>query len=509
MGVFRNLTLSSLLTIVLVMADPPSAFTDQSRGWLTGRTGYAAQPSAKHNVTVREPFAPVRPGSVTLRKFPYPYRAMLAIASDADGLTLRKFILIHRFLNTFEMTSMGRGLGLDIADSFFFFVGTDRPGAIDTHNTPWQDQMSYFYRLSTDDLHDARAIVHFSRAGWIDSLHSLGDFSMVDQNNTQFERRYAEAAFRALRENNLQYTVWINHGNRSNVGNFGSPESTYQQGDLRDSPYYIADLMVRSGVRFIWTRRDSEFGLKSMLYPITLRNGMKCWGFYRYTDDGYDQLGGLLWNWNPMRLAMQLSSRHLRMLETHHSYAIVAQHFGGNNIEIPFYGANLIALIRLAHEYRAGRILVARTSRLLHYNEVSQWIHYTVRYSNGRADIAVDQIRDPVLGWRRPTFEDLRGVTFYSSSPRQTRVIVSGLPVPNTRLQYNQEDYTQKASLSIPWLPTDTADSSLPLGFANDARDTSENEAGQKKPRSLVPDRPAKSLKPYEPPIWTWSDDQM
>ncbi len=505
MGTFRTLTVSGFLTVVLAAVDLPIAFTTHLNSRMTGRTDHALTSSVRDAANARL-LKPVQPGSVTMRKFPYPYRAMLAIASDADGVTFRKFILIHRYLNTFERTSMGKGLGLDIADSFFFFVGTDRPGAIDTHNTPWQDQMSYFYRLSTNDLRDARAIVHFSRVGWIDSLHGLGDFSMIDQNITLFERRYAETALRALRENRLRYTVWINHGNRSNVGNFGNPESTYQQGDQKQSPYYIADLIVRSGVQYIWTRRDSEFGLKSMLYPITLRDGVKRWGFYRYTDDGYDPWGDLLWNWNPMKLAKQLSPDHLRMIETRHLYSIIAQHLGGNDMEIPIYGANLLALINLAHAYREGRILVARTSRLLQYNEVQQWLHYTVRYTGVHADIDIDQIRDPVLGWRHPTLDDVRGITFYSSSPRQTRLLLNGHSVPRSRLQYNHADYTGSPSVSIPWWPESTLDGSLQPGFASDAMDTSQNEPGNVKPFRRVPNRRGIQIKP---PIWTWREDQL
>ena len=59
-----------------------------------------------------------------MRKFPYPYQAMLALSSDADSETLRKFNLVHQFINTREMTPAGRGLGLDFADSFFMTTGT-------------------------------------------------------------------------------------------------------------------------------------------------------------------------------------------------------------------------------------------------------------------------------------------------------------------------------------------------------------------------------------------------
>ena len=47
-----------------------------------------------------------------LRKFPYPYNAMLAISSDIDDTTLEEFKTYHEILNTKEQTPYGQGLGL-------------------------------------------------------------------------------------------------------------------------------------------------------------------------------------------------------------------------------------------------------------------------------------------------------------------------------------------------------------------------------------------------------------
>src|SRR5690349_20240139 len=54
---------------------------------------------------------PVGSPNVALRAFPWPYRAMLAICSDIDDESPRHFAALHRFLNTREMTPLGRGLG--------------------------------------------------------------------------------------------------------------------------------------------------------------------------------------------------------------------------------------------------------------------------------------------------------------------------------------------------------------------------------------------------------------
>ncbi len=442
---------------------------------------------------------PVIRQSLQLRKFPYPYDAMLSITSDADGLTLSKFELIHRFLNTHENTPLGTGLGLDISDSFFFFIGNDRSGYLDhPEQTSWQDQMSYFYRLSTSDLHDAKAIIYYSRVGWIDSMHTLGDFSLADENRTLFHRTFAKVAVKTLKENHLTYTVWINHGNKSNVGNFGDIKSTYQQGDLKSSPYYISDLILASGVKFVWTGRDDHFGLPSMIYPITLRDGHSCFGFHRYTDDGFSRSHEVLWNWNPLFFNKQLSAIHLRELENKHEYSIVAQHLGGNSSPLPFYGRNLAALVRLEQEYKHGRILVARTSRLLQYNEVQQYLHANIELHNGKATIVIDQVRDPVLGYYRPTLDQVRGVTFYTSNPYATTIKIGKHPVPFDQLRRNPPDQTGVPSLQIAWWPVDMVDYTKHFSFT-----------GQSHTNLFVPDKRNDSQKQDHSPLWLWREDHM
>ncbi|MCY0892875.1 MAG: hypothetical protein OWR52_05110 [Acidibacillus sp.] len=424
------------------------------------RAVHASEGRKQHGIHVVQNIVyPVIPSFIALRKFPYPYDAMLAITSDADGLTLDKFNIIHRFLNTNEKTIMGTGLGLDISDSCFFFVGNDRPGYLDAHkHITWQDQMSYFYRLSTSDLHDASPIIYYSKVGWIDSLHGFGDFSLLNKKDTLFHRVFAQAAVNAIKENNLLYRVWINHGNESNVGNFGNIKSSYQQGDLPSSPYYIADLARSAGVQFIWTGRDDHFGRDSLIYPIKLRDGYRCFGFHRYTDDGYTTSHGVLWNWNPRFLSRQLSIAHLHEVEKKHEYVCIAQHLGGNPSYPPFYGDNLTALLRLKQEYQHGHILVTRTSRLLQYNEIQQYIHIHSYIKNGMTTIVIDQIRDPVLGYYRPTLEQLRGITFYTSNPQATTLKVGRFTIPKEQLVSNQPDYTGQPSIEIKWFPANTND---------------------------------------------------
>ena len=101
--------------------------------------------------------------NASLRNFPYPYRAGLAICSDCDGCTRDKFIEVHKFLNTKENTTIGPGVGLEISDTFFPY-------------TTIKGEMAYFLPNSTNKSADADLIEKYFHSGYIDSMHSFGDF---------------------------------------------------------------------------------------------------------------------------------------------------------------------------------------------------------------------------------------------------------------------------------------------------------------------------------------------
>src|SRR3989304_2925427 len=123
---------------------------------------------------------------VSIRKFPYPYKAAVAIASDIDSTnTVEEFINIHEFLNTKKMTNMGEGVGLEIADSFFMF----HP----------KNHFSYFSNREIDKF----IIRKFIKAGYIDSIHSWGD-GYSDRND-------AKKTVNELKNYNLNLKIWINH----------------------------------------------------------------------------------------------------------------------------------------------------------------------------------------------------------------------------------------------------------------------------------------------------------
>ncbi|MCL6489646.1 MAG: hypothetical protein K6T76_12030 [Alicyclobacillus mali] len=400
-----------------------------------------------------------------VRRFPYPYRAMLAISSDADSQTLRKFNLVHRFINTTQITALGRGLGLDFADSFFVYTANDQPHIVDEiGRVPLQREFSYF-RGTGRVPYGAKAIHAYIRDGWIDTMHTYGDFSQVNQQTTRFRRHLAAQAVTALKANRDFVDVWTDHGNRSNVDNFGARGRgrfyAYQQGDLPGSPYYHTDLTIPYGIRFVWPDISSNaFSRPSVVFPLRLTDGRRVWGFWRYTNERYTPQGAVVWNWTPYGLDEQLSEAHLARLEADGGLAVVAQHLCGT----PYPGVlpkdAVAALERLAQHERSGRLLVTRTSRLLHYNVTRDHLRYDVTHAFGRTYIHIRAVDDPVLGSHAPTLDEVRGVTFYTQNPRRTVLELGGRPVDPAMVVHNPSDGIHP-SIGIRWFPKDTADHAI------------------------------------------------
>ncbi|WDL98325.1 hypothetical protein [Alicyclobacillus sp. ALC3] len=422
-----------------------------------------AQPVREKHVVPRTPagqsVSPVAPVVLGVRKFPFPFQAMLAVSSDADHETLRKFNLAHEFLNSTSMTPMGRGLGLDIADSFFMYNGSNIPTYTDVNNVPLKDELTWF-RGTSSQPYAASVLNQYIKDGWIDTLHTYGDFSRVNQSQTVFTRALAARAIATLRQNGDFLTVWTDHGNQSNVDNFGAYQPTgfdsYQQGANPWSKYYHTNLLIPYGVKFVWADRASDvFGRTSMIYPIVLPSGQKVWGFWRYTNSGYTVNGSPIWEWTVNDIPSELSTQHLQQIASNHQYAIIATHLSANNNYWPFSWPVIHAFQYLQKEQLGGHILVARTSRLLNYNVVQQYLHFTVLHTGNRSVVDIEGVADPVFGWYVPTLNDLHGITFYTNNPIQTTIEVNGKPVPANLLQRNTTD-GYAPSIGFKWYAPNT-----------------------------------------------------
>lgn len=405
-------------------------------------------------------FHPVLQQKVVLRPFPYPYEAMLAIESDADHVNLRKFNIIHEFLNTRMHTPLGKGLGLDISDSFFLYNGSNLPDVIDYNGAKLSTEMTFF-RGITHKLAYGPILLHYMRVGWIDTFHAMGDFSRIDTKQTLFSRHLAAYALRYLEKHGIHLSVITDHGNQSNVDNFGAYAINrfehYQQGDNPESPYFITDLLHQAGVRFVWPDLFSQkYAYSSMIYPIHLRDGREIWGFWRFTGTLHKVLKHHLWRydwtdlWNPAELSTELSPARLSLLVHDHAYTIIATHLEGNANQMPLSTSAVEALTHLSHLQDHGKILVARTSRLLQYNLVHQYLRYTTYQKSGRTWINILAVADPVDGAFVPTLDQLHGITFSVVHPLRTVILLRGKKILDAFLTKNNN------SIGFRWYAPDT-----------------------------------------------------
>ncbi|MCY6371491.1 hypothetical protein [Clostridium ganghwense] len=396
--------------------------------------------------------------SSDLRKFPYPYKSMLSICSDIDDSTLEEFKTYHKFLNTEENTPYGKGLGLDIGDSFWMYMADNMNFKVDKENHGVDHIMTFFKGTDVNEKHTSKEITHFIKCGWIDSIHSFGDFSTNDEKNTKFNRNLAVEALKALENSNINISVWINHGNRANKQNFGAGDTSkfmsYQEGDKPDSKYYHTDLTLKSNIKYVWDSINSTaFGVDYPLFEIKLRDEKKVWGFSRHTN--YMKNDKIDWTWTPKHLHRQLTKKNLDSIVNKNQYSIIAQHFGVS-IEDLFENVNVDALKLLKSYQDKGEILVAKTSRLLNYANIQKHLVYKKATENNTTYINILSVNDPIFGTYTPSINDIRGITFYCESPDKTVLLLNDKIISEKDIQKNPKD--KNPSISIKWFEPDYND---------------------------------------------------
>ena len=403
---------------------------------------------------------------VALRKFPYPYKAAMAICSDVDNTeTLEEFLEIQRFLNTREMTSMGKGLGLEIGNSFFFYE-------------PPEGAISYFL----SDLSVKETIIAYIKSGQIDFLHSYGKKS-------DFTREDAINALEELRRNNCRVDVWVDHD--KSLSNLGD-DVTFGFGDRRDSKAYHADMTIDYGIKFVWLGRVTMIVGQSV--PVTVRtfismfdsrqplhsliniskefakNALGVFGSKKYAmhkdndlirvvklDDGskvyeftrFDNFWeGVATGATNKRLAYVLSEGTLNRLKDAEGYMIVYTHLGKNSDCMEFVCKETQnALRNLANESQAGNIYVTTTSRLLNYYVNHKYLNWSFELGEEEVIIRINSINDPIFGSVIPSVMNLEGITFYVPDNKRVRMFIGVQEIEGIRT--NPRDDTGRISVSI------------------------------------------------------------
>jgi len=404
--------------------------------------------------------------TVALRKFPYPYKAAMAICSDIDGTTtVNEFLEIHKFLNTKEMTSMGRGVGLEIGDSFMMYA-------------PLTCAFSYY--LGNPD--NAQIIKKFIKAGYIDFIHSYGE-------KADFTRKDAIRAIKELSKNGCKVDVWVDHARTpDNLGD----DRTFGLGDHPESSAYHSDITLAYGIKFVWLGRITTVIAQSV--PITLKtfssiydphhpihsiinmgkefakNVLAVFGNKKYAmhkrydlvriaklDDGQKVYEFLRFDnyWKGVgtgaisrRLAYVISQRTLERLKEAGGYMIVYTHLGQNSdCSQVIAEETQIALRDLASECERGNIYLTTTSKLLNYYLNHKCLNWSYDVKGDGVVIRISSVEDPVFGSFIPTIYDLHGITFYVPDKDKARIYISDKEIANIRR--NPADYRGRESVTI------------------------------------------------------------
>ena len=419
---------------------------------------------------------------VSLRPFPYPYRAALALCSDIDDATPALFSAVHRLLSLEEESEHGPGLGLEVADSLFVWANDpDLLGLLDKNDRPTPQ---------------AEALAELCRSGWIDSLHALGDFN----DGPALTRKRAESAWSTLERMGIKLKTWINHGNENNSQNLYARLGPTFAGDVPSSSAYHADLAIEHGIRYhwwhelaslplsserpgtlpllgarlansaknalkrlggrAWKARDSAT-LEHLALPVRLRDGNRVWAFTRYNSNP----GGIWARPGRHSFRHQLSRAFLDRLVDWGGFAIVYTHFGqprwDGNMPL-FDPPDLEALQRLRASQAAGKILVVTTTRLLDFWTAVRTLEWRVEDDGkGPLRIRIEGINDPVAGKRRPTAEELMGIAFNAPPGRDAQVILAGCVIQD--FEAFGPDADGRGGVHIPWRKLDRPDSRFTL----------------------------------------------
>lgn len=390
--------------------------------------------------------------AAAVRRFPFPYRAMMAICSDLD-LTPGAAVYLEsmRYLNTREATAFGAGVGLEVGNSIYF----DMPPG---HLSYWNADERTRARIRT-----------LIRSGHVDCLHSFGDLATT--------RARAGAALDELNRHDCRMRVWVDHAVAPS--NFGADRMA-GQGDVVGSPVFHADLTCGFGVEYVWRGRVSSVigqnarrslrglldrrrplssaitiakeagkgalgrlhhrkyamhGANRLMRPVRLRSGHAVREFLRANP----HRGGVSCGDTADGLGEVLTDSVLDRLCSREAVTILYTHLGKfADAQRPFRPATQAGLARLAARQSNGDILVASTRRVLDYCRMADEVSIAIRVDGETTWVEVSHDGAP-----------LDGLTIYVDRPERTRVRVDGRDC--ARLRINPPDHTGRPSVSIPW----------------------------------------------------------
>lgn len=439
----------------------------------------------------------VLPGQekISLREFPYPYKAAIALSNGIEGTdSIDEFLSIQRYLCTGRDTPWGKGLSLEIGNSFWFYDLSEKSQftvfhpSIEIDTIVFADTISvetaslidtaYNYNIDfTIDKAAAKVISDFIRSGYMDALNTYGNFA-----GYEFDREYAEKAASYLQQNNLRIPIWLNRPGAQSFQNLGRKNS--QLGDNIQSSSYHSDLLKLIGVKYInlggytavvgqeteiglssWftkqfefvksffvTVKDEEFDLNhgnNLLNRYTLADSSVFLRFRRFVNStGVPPRGGV----DADYLHRQLTPETLNSLIDAGGYMIMETRFGGNEHQTEWVPAGeregLIELKRLSKE---KKLFVTTTSRLLNYYIVNKTLDWKWEKTGEAYNIHIKSRPRIKSASEAFSLDQLQGLTFYTPSPENTHIYFEDQLIES--VQVNETDANGEKSVSIAWKP--------------------------------------------------------
>lgn len=400
---------------------------------------------------------------ISIRKYPYPYRAAFSFCNDCDLMTPERYIFLKDLFINFPQSSQRAAKGLPYQESFFVF----------NQNPYHPDQLCF--ETHTDLLSSD------IEQGYTSILHSWGDFNF----NPSFKKADAIRGFQLLNKLKRKPIIWVNHGTPHNLQNIGHtqgfgdlPGYTDGSGRYYDLSEYHLDITRNLGIEYYWlgeltqtvpqeiktsykmaketvkTQINNKVSgtwlenkirktyqtlriikqSNTLIRKITLRDKTEAFNFIRYGTHAYataDNLSHLL---SPNIINRLISNNGAMIFYTH-----LAKTSGPVN---RISQESMAVLKHLKKLFDEKFIWVTKVEKLLDYSRVRDNIVYEV---NGNR-VQINSIGQ-VNKFRSITaLQLLNGLCFYCNKPAKTEVYFGDKQLEFTT---NPSDHNGNSSITL------------------------------------------------------------
>jgi hypothetical protein len=401
-------------------------------------------------------YLPLLKENISLRGLPYPYKAGLAISNDIEGISsIQEFLAIQKYLCSSENTPWGKGLNLEVGNSFSFYDFV--------HNSSF----TIFDTLGIVREDAAKVIIDFNRAGYIEGLSGSGLCS-----SERFNQIVIDKIVEFCRKNELSVPIWYTESEDSSLHSSHSyliKEMVVRYIDTGEPTFIIGQdaplnpkIMFTKGYEWLtsifFTSKENKktFNWNNALLNLyTFDDNCQLWRFKRFLNHRGELLK------SPMEakyLAEQITVANLEKLIQSGGYMLLHTRLGYNTDDSEWVPLEArMALQELSAFFNSGQILVATTSRLLDYNLIVKHLDWKWSKEGDYYNIEIIGLKSSASPSPELSSALLSGLTFYTPHPSKTRVFYQGEAIP---LIINPPDKSKRWSVTLPWKRL-----SFPLGY--------------------------------------------